>query len=243
MNNIKQVILLFILVPAFSFSQDSQPYSKGKIRHRISLGPVISIYKNDKNHTLNTKAKAGFNAAYKAEILLGRRTNLLVGLEYMTQGLKFNGYYLDTGYTYLYDQTFSYTHEIRYNEVQIPIGLKLAFNREKENGATPYLLGGIGFKYIFGSYTVISSDSLGTTPYDAKGKNVGYEHGLISKQFNAFYHLGLGLQKNFRNSGRAVFIEMTYKYSLSRLHYTGFENSNNLKIKESNLAITVGFRL
>lgn len=230
-----------ILLPAIVFAQDGEPYRKGKVKHRVSFGPVISMYKNDPHFSKNTKAKFGANVAYKAELLLGRKTNLMVGLEYMSQGLKFNGYYTDTGYTYLYDETFAYTHEIRYNEAQVPIGLKLAFNSEKEHPFTGYLFGGIGFRYIFNSYFVIASDSLGTTPYDGKG-NLDFEHQLVTKSLNGFYHGGLGIQKNYRNSGRAFFLEATYKYALSRLHYAGFKNSNNINIKEGNLAITVGLR-
>ena len=242
MKTFHYILFTFFLIPVFIYAQDGQPYRKGKVKYRLSAGPVISMYKNHPYHTINTKAKAGFNAAAKAEILLGRKTNLITGLEYMSQGLTFKGYYVDTGYTYVFDETFPYTHDIRYNELDIPIGLKLSFASEKEHNVTGYLFGGIGFKYIFGSYIVISSDSTDVTPYDGKG-SVGYEHGMISKSFNAFYHGGLGVQKNFRNSGRAAFLELTFKYSLSRIHYSGFENSNNLNIIERNLAITVGLRL
>jgi len=212
------------------------------VKHRISVGPVISLYKNDPHFTVNTKAKAGFNFAYKSEIVLGRKTNVLVGLEYMSQGLSFHGYYAANNYTYLYDKTFSYLHELRYNEIQLPLGFKLALNKEQDRPVTAYLFGGIGFRYIMSSYTVITSDSLQTAPYDGKG-SINFEHHLLGNGFNAFYQGGLGLQKNFRASAKALFFEVTYKYGLSRIHYTGFQNSNNINIKESNLAITVGIRL
>ena len=235
-------ILLLLLLPLLSFSQDGRAYRKGRVKHRISAGPVISFYKNDPHFTANTKAKAGANVAYKSEILLGRKTNLLLGLEYMSQGLTFNGYYTDTGYTYLYDKTFAYTHELRYNELQLPIAFKLALNAEKDSRATAYVFGGVGFRYIFGSYTVIASDSVEVSPYDGKG-DIGFEHELLIKNFNAYFHAGFGIQKNFRETAKAVFFEVTYKYGISRLHYPGFQNSNNINIKESNLAITVGLRL
>ena len=238
----KSFLLLLLLLPFLSAAQDGQPYRKGKVKHRISVGPVLSFYKNDPHFAVNTKAKAGANVSYKSEILLGRKTNLLLGLEYMSQGLKFNGYYVDSGYTYLFDQTFAYTHELRYNEIQLPVAFKLALNREKDSRATAYIFGGVGFRYIFGSYTVITSDSLETAPYDGKG-TIGFEHQLLTKNFNAFFHAGFGVQKNFRSTAKAVFFEMTYKYGISRLHYEGYKNSNNINIKESNLAITVGLRL
>lgn len=233
-------ILIFLLISLPSFSQEGRKASI--LKHRISVGPVISLFRNDPHFTANTKAKVGINAAYKTEILLGRKTNVLLGLEYMSQGLRFNGYYADTGHTYLYDESFSYLHEIRYNEVQVPIGLKLAFNSEKENPYSAYLFGGIGFRYIFSSYVVISSDSTETTPYDGKG-TLGFEHELVTKGFNAFYNGGLGIQKNLRATHKGIFLELTFKRGFSRIHYTGFKDSNNINFRDNNLAITFGLRL
>ncbi len=154
----------------------------------------------------------------------------------------FNGYYVDTGHTYLFDQTFPYTHELRFNEVQLPLGLKLALNSEKDHPASAYVFGGVGARYIFNSYAVISSDSTDTSPYDGKS-NIGFEHQFVAKGFNAFFYGGFGVQKNFRSSAKAVFFELTYKYGISRIHYSGYRNSNNLNIKNNSLAITIGLRI
>jgi hypothetical protein len=177
---------LFLFLPLSSFSQEIKSNKPSILRHRISAGPVISFYKIDPHYAINEKGKTGANISYKTEILLGRRTNVLLGLEYMSQGLKFNGYYADTGYTYFFDESFAYTHEIRYNEVQVPIGLKLALNSDKESPVTPYLFGGVGARYIFNSYVVISSDSTNVSPYDGKS-DIGFEHELIAKSLNAFF--------------------------------------------------------
>lgn len=234
-------IILLLLLPFSSQSQQVESRKPSILKHRVSLGPVFSFYKNDPHHAINTKSKIGINACYKTEILLGRRTNVLLGLEYMSQGLKFNGYYADTGYTYLFDETFAYTHEIRYNEVQVPVGLKLALNSEKDSPVTPYLFGGVGVRYIFSSYNVISSDSTDVTPYDGKG-TVGFEHELVTKNFNAFFFGGIGIQKNYRSSAKAIFLEFTFKRGFSRIHYSGYQNSNNINIRERNLAVTFGLR-
>jgi hypothetical protein len=231
---------LMIIIPLVSYSQEGRKTSK--LKHRISIGPVISIYKNVPHFTVNTKAKAGANFAYKAEILLGRKTNVLVGLEYMSQGLSFKGYYADTGHTYLFDESFAYTHELRYNEVQLPVGLKLALNKEKDTPATAYVFGGVGFRYIFSSYIVIASDSTETTPYDGKG-TIGFEHEKIAKNFNALYYGGFGVQKNLKNTAKSVFIELTFRRPISRIHYSGYRNSNNINFRDNSLAITIGLRL
>lgn len=235
----KVALLLFISLS--SYSQQVESRKPSILRHRISAGPVFSFYKNDPHYAINTKSKIGANVSYKTEILLGRRTNVLLGLEYMSQGLTFNGYYADTGYTYLYDETFSYTHEIRYNEVQLPVGLKLALTSEKDRPVTPYLTGGVGARYIFSSYIVISSDSTDTSPYDGKG-TIGFEHELVTKNFNAFFFGGIGLQKNYRGTSRSVFFELNFKRGFSRIHYPGYQNSNNINIRERNLTVIFGLR-
>lgn len=212
-----------------------------KIKHRLSAGPAISYFKNHPQHTINTKAKAGFNATYKAEVLLGRRTNFLIGLEYLSQGVKFNGYYSAPGHTYLYDLTFPYQHEIRYQELQLPLGFKTAFNREKDNSYTPYYFLEVGFRYVYKATVYIESDSTHNAVYEGK-TNLTFENDVIDRKINAFFMGGLGVQKNFRGKKNSGFLEFTYKYGISRLHYTGYQNSNNLNIKDANLAITIGMR-
>ena len=236
------LLLLLLLCSSFAKAQYNQPYRRGRIKHRISAGPVLSFYKPDPHFMANTKAKAGGNASYKIEVILTPKTNFMAGLEYQSQGLTFNGYYKDTGFTYLFDKTFAYTHELRYNELEMPLGFKLAFPREQDRPVTGYIFGGVGFRYILNSYVVITSDSVDLSPYDGKG-SISFEHHLIAPNINAFYEGGIGLQKNFRNSARAVFFDLTYKYGLSRIHYTGYRDSNNINIKESNLTISVGVRL
>lgn len=236
-------ILFFLFIfSASSFAQQTFDFAPGRYKHRISFGPVISFYKNHPKHTVDTKAKMGLNVAYKCEIFMGRRTNFMAGLEYMTQGLQFRGYYKTDGFTYLFDETFPYTHEIRFNEIQLPIGLKLALNKEKDKPFTAYLVGGIGARYIFSSYNVITNDSTEVSPYDGKG-SIGFEHQWVAKGFNVFFHGGFGVQRNYRETGKAVFFELTYKLGISRLHYSGYQNSNDLNIGNNNLAVTVGFRL
>lgn len=236
------LFFMLILIPMLSVSQDGVPYSKGKVKHRLSVGGIKSFYQNHPQHTINTKAKFGFTAAYKAELLLGRRANLLIGLEYQNTGLTFQGYYKKPGYTYLFDETFPYTHELRIQEADLPISLKLSFNSEKEHPVSSYFIGGVGARYIFSSYTVITNDSTDTSPYDGKD-NIDFENQLITKGLNAYFHVGLGLQYNFRNSARALFFELNYKYGISRFHYDGNENSNDLNIRDRHLVFSFGIRL
>jgi hypothetical protein len=237
-----KLFLLLILLPLLSLSQEGMPYRKGKVKHRLSVGGIKSFYQNHPEHTVNIKAKFGFDASYKAELLMGRKANLLIGLEYQNTGLTFNGYFSKPGYTYLFDRTYAYTHDIRIQEVQLPLAIKISFNSEKEHFYSPYFIGGIGARYIFGSYTVISNDSTGVTVFDAKD-NIDFENQLLLKGLNAYFQAGLGLQYNIRNSARAFFFEFNYKYDISRIHYDGNDHSNDLNIRDGHLIFSVGFRL
>jgi hypothetical protein len=238
----KVVILLLLLISMQSAAQQKFNYSQFSLKHRLTFGPVFSKFNNHPKMTTDTKAKLGFNVAYKAELFLGRRTNLTGGLEYISQGFTFRGYYEKYGHTYLFDETFPYTHEVRFNELQLPVGLKLALNSEKEHAWTPFLFGHIAPRYIMNSYFVITNDSTGTSPYDGKG-NLGFQYQFLARGFNFSYGLGIGIQKNFRTTGRAFIIEFCYRRGYSRLHYEGFEESNDLNIKDSSLGITIGMRI
>lgn len=258
MKKIKKIITIIFCVCSISclHAQDPNDFRKGTIKSRLSIAPVMSMYKNHPQHTLNTKAKTGFCASYKSEILLGGKINFLIGLEYFNQGLSFNGYFSAPGNTYLFDKTFAYTHEIRLQEIQLPIGFKKAFNYEKDNFYTPYIIGGVGGRFLFKSYYVIINDSTENVVYDGKG-SMDFEHQAVTQVFNAlfngagksltkklntFIYIGLGSQYNFRTSAKALFIEVNYKYGISRLHYAGYQNSNNLHIKESHISFHIGLK-
>lgn len=243
MKAYKEVFLfVFICLASLSVAQDSYAYRKGKVKHRLSVGLVKSFYINHPEHTINTKSKFGYTAAYKTEIFMSRRANLMFGLEYMSHGLTFQGYYKKPGYTYLFDRTYAYTHELRIQEVDVPIALKINFNIEKDHSYTPYITGAFGMRYIFSSYSVITNDSTGITVYDAKD-NIDFENQLQRRGLNAYFQLGLGLQRNMRSSARALYFEINYRRGISRIHYNGDNNSNSLNIRDAHLLFMIGMRL
>lgn len=249
MLKIKSFILIVAtLITSFAFASEEFPFRRGVVRHRLSFAPVASFYKNHPYHTINTKSKSGFCATYKVEVFSGKKLNLLLGLEYLNQGFSFQGYYARPGYTYAYDKTFAYSHTARVQEINVPIGLKLAFNLEADNYFSPYFSGGFAPRYIINSYNLIVNDSTGITVYEGRG-NVDFENnvGLLpflppARKLNGFLFGGVGVQFNFRGSAKALFFEMTYKYALSRFNYHGYKNSNDLNIKNSNLAFIFGIR-
>jgi len=241
--NLKFVLFMLFFVPVFLFGQDNNPAGKTrKIKHLLSLGPVISFYKNHPKHTANTKLKPGFNVAYRLDIPIKKRMSFVTGAEYYSQGFTFKGYYFAPGHSYLYDETFAYTHDVRFNEVLLPLGIKFAANREKDHNYTAYIIPGIDVRYIYNSYFVIISDSTGITPYDGKG-DLSFTNYIFTKNMNTSVKLTFGVQRNFRKTGKGMFLEFTYRYGISRLHYEGNKQSNDLNISNSSLGITFGLRL
>ena len=207
-----------------------------------------AFYKNHELHTINTKPNSGFLISYKGEYFLGKRLNIIGGLEYYTQGFSFLGYYDLTGHTNVYNEIYAYEHTIAIQEVNVPMGVKIAFSTEEDTYFSSYYTGGLSLRFITDSQSLIVNDSIGVTVYEGRG-DVGFENNIgklfnIESQgkFNAFIFSGIGAQFNFRGSAKALFFEMTYRYGLSRFHYRGNNNSNDLNIKNSNLVFSFGVR-
>jgi hypothetical protein len=238
-----------MLIATSAFASKEYPFRVGVVRYRLGLAPVTCFYKKyrDPNIT-NLKANAGFCATLKAEIFSGGRTNLLFGVEYLSQAFTFEGYYAAPGYTYVYDGTFPYSHYSRVQEIDAPIGIKTSFISEEENYFSPYFSGGFAPRYIVTSYSLIVNDSSGITMLDGKGKidfenNIGVLPGIpMVRKLNGFVYGGVGVQYNFRGSAKAIFFEITYKYGLSRFNYHGFNNSNSVFVKNSNMGFVLGVR-
>lgn len=240
-KRIYYISFFLLTISSCIHAQNESLYQKTILKHRISIGPVFSFYKIDPNFAIKVKSRLGINVCYKSEIFLGRRTNVLIGLEYLNEGITFKSYYEAAGYTYLFDKTFAYFHDVRLQRVNLPISLKLAFNSETNNTFSTYGLLGVGATYLYKSTTYIESDSTKNAVYEGK-TNVRFENYRISKKMSGFYLLGLGAQRNNRKNGRALFFELIYNYGLSRLHYEGHEYSNKLEIKNALLAFTFGIR-
>lgn len=235
------VVFYLMTISSCIHAQKESLYSRTIMKHRISIGPVFSFYKIEPNFAIEVKSRIGINIAYKGEFFLGRRTNVLIGVEYLNEGVTFKSYYEAPGYTYLFDKSFAYFHDVRLQRVNLPVSLKLSFNSEKSNTLSTYGLLGAGATYLCKSTTYIESDSTKNSVYEGK-TNVRFENYRISKKLSGFYLLGLGAQRNNKINGRALFLELTYNHGLSRLHYEGHEYSNKLEIKNALLAFTFGVR-
>ena len=234
------ILLLSLLVNSIN-AQDSQG-SKKKIHgnKRIYTGTIISSYTNNPDHTDETKRLFGFNVGFKRTFNLAG-TSFETGLEYINHGLSFRSYYFAPGYSKLYDKTFPFMHTLRINELQLPILFKQALGRDTKSRATSYFTLGWAWRYLIYSGTSIESLNDGVQVYDGK-TNIFFEYPFPLTRLGSMLQAGLGLQFNNILTQSALFFEVNYKYGISRFHYVGKQNTNNLFIKDANITINMGYK-
>jgi hypothetical protein len=216
-------------------------YFQPIFKQRISGGAMLSFFGKAPHVAENIQPLLGFTVNYNSEIELIDNTSILAGFTYTNQAVQFNGYYVAPGYTYLFDKTFAYTHRLRYQSIQLPLAVKFNFNLETDHPYTPYFFGGLGFSYILHSTVSIVSDSTESQVYKGEA-DLGYENHLIHRKVNGFFQGGFGIQKNLRKKESALFLDLIYKMDVSRLHYTGYENSNNIRFRNSSVSVVVGMK-
>jgi len=198
---------------------------------------------NDPHLTIHTKAGLGFSVSYKAELISEKKLNYTFGVDLVHQEFTFNGYYAAPGYTYVFNKTFPYTHNVQLQELQIPIGFKESLASENSYDYTPYITGGMAIRFLLQTYTVITNDSTNIAVFDSKKTSVNFASGIPTPYINSCLYGGFGFQRNYRHTNRALFFEITFKYGFSQLHYYGYNNSNNLNITNNSLAFTFGVKI
>lgn len=223
-------------------AQESAPPPVKKIRtnKRIYVGAVVPFFNNNPDHTADTKSATSVNIGFKRTFKLFT-SGVETGLEYVNEGLSFNSYYFAPGFSKLYDKTFPFSHEIRINELQLPVVFKQSFGKETKNKATPYFAVGWAWRYLMYCSTSIISTTDGIQVYDGK-TDISFEYGFPWKHFGSLLLGGFGLQFNNLQTQSALFFEANYKYGISRFHYAGHINTNNLLIHDSNITINVGYK-
>jgi hypothetical protein len=237
----KIVLLLAAVVYTGTCIGQGIYYQTLSLKHRIGTGPMISFFGKDPHAFTNVNPLFGFTISYNSEIDIIDNLNLLVGLTYMNQAVQFNGYYVAPGHTYIFDNSFPYTHRLRFQSIQLPISIKLNLNAEADHSYTPYFLLGFGFSYLYNAKASVTSDSTENKVYSGK-TDLSFENYLFNEKFNSFFQGGFGVQKNMRKKERALFLDIIYKYDISRLYYTGHENSNNIHFRNTNVSVVVGLK-
>ncbi len=237
----KKIILLAAVIYTTTCFSQGLYYQTVSFKHRISGGSMLSFFGKDPHNLSKVNSLFGFTVNYNCEINIIDNVSVLAGITYANQAVQFNGYFVAPGYTYIFDNSFAYTHRLRFQSAQLPLTLKLSLNDDADKPYTPYFLLGFGFSYLYSAKTSIISDSTENKVY--KGKtDLAFENFLFNNKLNSFFQGGFGIQKNIRKKERALFLDFMYKFDISRLHYTGYQNSNAVRFRNSNLSVIVGFK-
>ncbi len=233
---------LFVLLSSTSFAQFDKPGVLHKIKYQLSVLGVVSAYINDYRVTTNTSSGPGIGANFKAEIPLVKGIKFMPGIEALAQGVSFDSYYFSPGYSQVFDGNYSYHHEIRTSELGLPLLFKINMLLKEEVLANNiYFTVGWEPKYNLNAHTTITKDADGSLLYDGK-IDLPYENYFISSEIGNYVVGGIGYNHNFLPGKHSVVFDLTYRYGLSRYVYTGYDNSNYILFKNTNISISIGYR-
>ena len=230
---------LLLLSIECSYAQNGEPPPFA--RARIAIGPVISKFKSD-FYAINVQSKPSFIFSFKEELGYKQYSSFIVGLEYVYHGSSFTSYYFAPGHSQVYDETYNYLHNLRIHELQLPLLFKYSLNSEIKDVNSVYVFGGWAFRYLaLGQSTVISqvsNDQLWSGITD-----LAMENYVITRKGGGLFNAGLGVQRNSRRTGSAIFGELSYKYMISRIYYNGNGVSNNIRFRNSMINFTIGIKI
>jgi hypothetical protein len=244
--------LIFFILLLFALPSTAQDKPSGgeiemdpkyaTIRWRFSIMPILSFYDANTSYLESPKATQGLGLSAKAEFKLSPRstTKLIVGLEYLNEGMKFDSYYFAPGHSVLFDKNYNYTHKLHISQVYLPILFKQSFGDEDRKANTAYISGGWAFRYLMGTHYKISSKTDGNT-IDQGFSPMTVEHKFITETGGSALVGGMGFEHKLAGMKRAVFFEMYYHYNLSRIHYIGNNHTNNIRFRNHSLTIGVGY--
>lgn len=245
---VKKGLLLIVFTLLAVFTLQANPLSRSKkkklqFKYRASFAPIISLYKNNADYTSSNSPRAGINLSLRLEPNWKGNFHVHLGFELNRYALDFDSYYFAQGYSVIYDRNFDFKHSLRYFDAQIPLLLKYSFPEEEENENTFYFIGGWSLRGIFFGRTTIQQISTGEILLNKKYSSPTIEYPLLVSQLGGVLQFGFGAQRNILHSHRSVFVELLWKYPVSRIHYNGYKNSNNLYIKDSHVLVSLGVKI
>lgn len=243
--SVKYLLAIFILINVCNLNaQEGGVSAKGPIvKTRISVSPVIGLYKPNKNHTSSPKQKMAYCISVKEEIRLTKSHKgfFMVGVDYMYHGVNFNSYYFSEDSLHFYNKKMDATYDLIVHEVSVPIQFKYSFQKEYNTILSSYVFGGYAFRYL-------AANNLQVDYNGAEMKNgntdLSFKISPIKKNMNSFLNAGIGIQKNFQKTRKnAVFAELQFKYSLSPFFINESFAPSSLYISNHFLLLTVGIKI
>ena len=234
--------LLILIQAQTGFAQLNQT-ARQKPKFMIMFSGIISLYHNDPRITANTSPLPGYSLSVRSEFPIAKDLKLVTGLEIISQGLTFDSYYFAPGSSVLFDKNYIYNHNIRCNEIAIPLLIRMNLTpREEAAFHTFYVSLGWELKYNLSARSTIINSNDGSLLYDGP-VSLSYENHFLNQDIGNYIVASLGYNRNLFPSKKSVFFDITYRYGLSRNLYTGNGNSNHLFFRNTNLNIGIGIRL
>jgi len=238
-------VLSLIAFPSFSQKLGGEITIRPKdivMKWRASFMSVISFYQPNSDYMGNTKATQGFGLSYKGELNFpeSKRAKLIMGVEYINEGITFDSYYFAPGYSVLYDKSFSFTHKVHLHELYIPILFKQSITSENDHNNSLYFSAGWAFRYMLGSQFKII-DKSDSKMVDKGFSNLTIEHDVLTDNGSAALLGGIGMEHRTPDMRQGWIFEVYYRYNLSRHRYIGNNNTNNILFRNNNLTVSVGY--
>jgi hypothetical protein len=208
---------------------------------RLGLSPVISFYKVNEKHSSNVHSKPAYCFSAKAEVKVDRHLAVISGAEYLIHGLTFNSYYFGEKHQFLYDNNFIYKYNVQLQELNFPLLIRVIPKAELKKSISSYLSFGYIFRYISSAKLQVEAIKDGVSLFDQQIDFIP-EHPYIFKKGSSFLNLAPGIQKNFRESHRALFAELNIRYALTRFSIKESFTASGLYVKHYHIGISLGLK-
>lgn len=225
-----------------AFSNTGSMGESSRMRTRITIAPVISFYKINRNHAAAPAQKMSGLVSLREEVRLTYKHNMffLFGIEYMVHGVNFNSYYFKQDSIQLYTGDMKYKYSLYMHEVDVPLQLKLCFNHENNARFTPYVMLGYHFRTLLDANLKVTQD--GETVHKTF-EVIEFKNKLFTARNNPFVSATLGIQKNnLKTLKNCIFAEITYRYGFSPYLLKDSFTPSSLYISGNHLNIGFGFK-
>lgn len=188
------------------------------LQFAIYAGPGLSIYSINTKHADDLKNKPTFNAGFKLLFLMNKSTYFFTSIQILTHGNSFNSYYFADSTLKLYDKTYNYKYDSKFNDFSINAGLRYKFTENHQTKSKIYGELGCILKQRIGGLLDVSSISYGNSVYyDTPGNNFSIGKNSNKNAFGVL--LASGFDKNFRDKKSAWFVEINFQYCINRFDF------------------------
>ena len=243
----KKLIYTCCIVLVFARNLSAAPPPPDKYDNRfyaysLAASYTYSFFQVDERHSEPASSLLGLGGMFRFHFFVRQNVHIQLGLEILSQKCKFNTYYFAEGHSVYYDGSFGYTHRLRTYELYIPIIARIGTNIQETNAPSAfYFMGGYAPKMFLAATALVRDNATGEDIWGGSTE-LQFENWFISEQTGNVLIVGLGLDKRFGWTTSYMSFELFYRYNLSRFHYSGNYNTNDLMIKNSCITFQVGCR-